>query len=178
MEPLYIQPGNTVCHRYWHWIQSNQCCGIWQCCGHTGKLCISTVLPNSVHVLCLAHIVNLAAEVFHHHCVFTHTCNLVTIMSLHFPRSQEESPAFWTTSTTDVKLPPVSVSTRWNSWLAAVIYHATRIHLYEGFYIQESSKNGAWTDPVCVGIELLSTYWFIVCWYRAIVNLLVQCVLV
>ena len=32
--------------------------------------------------------------------------------------------------------------------------------------------------PVCVGIELLSTYWSSVYWYRAIVSLLVQCVLV
>ena len=32
MQPLYIQSGNTVCHRYWYWIQSHQCCGIWQCC--------------------------------------------------------------------------------------------------------------------------------------------------
>ena len=32
--------------------------------------------------------------------------------------------------------------------------------------------------PVCIGIALLSTYWSSVCWYRAVVNLLVQCVLV
>ncbi|XP_031415012.1 uncharacterized protein LOC116218253 [Clupea harengus] len=33
-----------------------------------------------------------------------------------------------------VKLPPVPVSTRWNSWFAAVIYRAAQIHLYHGFF--------------------------------------------
>ena len=46
-------------------------------------------------------------------------------------------------SSADVKLPPVPVSTRWNSWFAAVMYHATRVQLYEGFYKAESSKGMA-----------------------------------
>ena len=28
---------------------------------------------------------------------------------------------------------------RWNSWFEAAIYHATRVHIYEGFYKQEKS---------------------------------------
>ena len=40
-------------------------------------------------------------------------------------------------ATADVKLPPVPVSSRWNSWFEAVVYHATRVHLYEGFYKAE-----------------------------------------
>lgn len=43
----------------------------------------------------------------------------------------------------DVKLPPVPVSTRWNSWFEAAIYHATRIHLYEGFYKVEKGQGMA-----------------------------------
>ena len=43
----------------------------------------------------------------------------------------------------DVKLPPVPVSTRWDSWFEAVIYHATRIHLYEGFYKAEKGSGMA-----------------------------------
>ena len=43
----------------------------------------------------------------------------------------------------DVKLPPVPVSSRWNSWFEAAIYHATRIHLYEGFYKAEKGQGMA-----------------------------------
>lgn len=43
----------------------------------------------------------------------------------------------------DVKLPPVPVFTRWNSWFEAAIYHTTRIHLYEGFYRAERSQGMA-----------------------------------
>ena len=109
---------------------------------------LSAVLLNSVHVLCLAHIVNLAAEVFHHHCVFMHTCDLVTmIKSSLFKKLGRKSRSFKYLSdfisSTDVKLPLVPVSTRWNSWFAAVIYHATSVHLYEGFFKQEGSKGMA-----------------------------------
>ena len=34
----------------------------------------------------------------------------------------------------------VPVSTRWNSWFEAVVYHATRVHTYEGFFKAEKSK--------------------------------------
>ena len=43
----------------------------------------------------------------------------------------------------DVKLPPVPVSSRWNSWFEAAIYRATRIHLYEGFYKAEKAQGMA-----------------------------------
>ena len=92
---------------------------------------LSAVFPNSVHVLCLANIVNLC------------TYDLVTMISLpSLSRSQEESPTYLSDfiSSADVKIPPVPVSTCWNYWLSAVIYHAMRIHLYEGFYKQENSK--------------------------------------
>ena len=42
----------------------------------------------------------------------------------------------------DVKLPPVSISSRWNSWFEAASYHATRIHLYEGFF--KAKKHREW----------------------------------
>ena len=41
---------------------------------------LSAIFPNSVHVLCLAHIVNLVAEVFHHHRDFAHTNTLVMMI--------------------------------------------------------------------------------------------------
>ena len=43
----------------------------------------------------------------------------------------------------DAKLPPVSVSTRWNSWFNAAVFHATRIYFYEGFYKAEKNHGMA-----------------------------------
>ena len=45
---------------------------------------LSTILPNSTHVLCLAHIVNLAADVFHKYKHFHHTRILVTMIKSRF----------------------------------------------------------------------------------------------
>ena len=109
---------------------------------------LSAVFPNSVHVLCLAHIVNLVAEVFRHHRDFSHTCDLVTMIKSSLLKKPGRKSRFLKfhgefISSADVKLPPVPVSTRWNSWFAAVIYHATRVQLYEGFYKAESSKGMA-----------------------------------
>ena len=40
-------------------------------------------------------------------------------------------------TSSELKLPPVPVSSRWNSWFETAMYHATRVHLYEGFYRAE-----------------------------------------
>ena len=45
-----------------------------------------------------------------------------------------------TIAAADVRLPPVPVSTRWNSWFETAVYHASRVHTYEGFYKAEKSE--------------------------------------
>lgn len=109
---------------------------------------LSAVYPNSVHVCCLAHIVNLAAEVFHHHADFQHTSDLIAmIKSSLFKKPGRKSRLLKFLAdfiaSADVKLPPVPVSSRWNSWFEAVAYHATRIHLYEAFYKAEKAQGMA-----------------------------------
>ena len=104
--------------------------------------------PKSVHILCLAHIINLAAEIFHHYKDFSHTANLITmIKSSLFKKPGRKSRLLKYVSEflskDDVKLPPVPVSSRWNSWFEAAIHHATRIHLYEGFYKAEKGQGMA-----------------------------------
>ena len=42
-----------------------------------------------------------------------------------------------------MKLPPSPVASCWNSWSEAVIYHATRVHLYEGLYKAEKGTGMA-----------------------------------
>ena len=46
-----------------------------------------------------------------------------------------------TIAAADVKLPPVPVSTRWNSWFEAALYHSHQVHTYEGFYKAEKGKS-------------------------------------
>ena len=109
---------------------------------------LSADFSNSLHVLCLAHIANLTAEVFHHYPDFSHMCDLVTMIKSSLykkPGRKSRLLQFLADfiSSTDVKLPPVPVSTRWNSWFSSVAYHATRVHLYEGFFKAEASKGMA-----------------------------------
>ena len=108
---------------------------------------LSAVFSNSLHVLCLAHIVNLTAEVFHHYPDFSHMCDLVTMIKSSLykkPGRKSRLLQFLADfiSSTDVKLRPIPVSTRWNSWFSSVAYHA-RVHLYEGFFKGEASKGMA-----------------------------------
>ena len=99
---------------------------------------LSVVFTKSTHVLCLAHVVNLAAEVFQHFSDFKHTADLVAMIKSSMFKKPGRKRRYLTylsdfIASSEVKLPPVPVSTRWNSWFEAVIYHATRVHLYEGF---------------------------------------------
>ena len=41
---------------------------------------MSIVFPRSIHVRCMAHIVNLVSEIFHHHTTFKFTADLVSMM--------------------------------------------------------------------------------------------------
>ena len=46
-------------------------------CKKTYREVLLAVYPKSVHILCLAHIVNLSAEIICHHGDFSHTANLI-----------------------------------------------------------------------------------------------------
>lgn len=103
---------------------------------------LSAILPNSMHILCLAHIVNLAADVFQKHKDFYHTATLITMIKSSLYKKPGRKARFLsflseTIAPTDVKLPPVPVSTRWNSWFNAASYHSHRVHVYQGFYTAE-----------------------------------------
>lgn len=46
-------------------------------CKKAFKDVLSAVYPNSLQVLCIAHVVNLVSEVLHHHSDFKHTSDQV-----------------------------------------------------------------------------------------------------
>ena len=106
---------------------------------------LSAVLSNSTHVLCIAHIVNLASDVFQKHEHFHHMGTLITNIKSSFFKKPGRKARFLsflsdTIAAADVKLPPVPVSTRWNSWFEAALYHSSRVHTYEGFYKAEKGN--------------------------------------
>ena len=93
---------------------------------------LSAVFPHSIQVLCLAHIVNLAAEVFHKYSDFGHLVTMVKLSFYKKPGRKARFIAFLkdTIAAADVRLPPVPVSTRWNAWFETAVYHASRVLTY------------------------------------------------
>ena len=55
---------------------------------------LSVVFPKSLHVRCMAHIVNLAAEVFHHHFMFQFTADLISMMKSAFYKTPGRKSRF------------------------------------------------------------------------------------
>ena len=57
----------------------------------------SAVNLKPVHALCLAHIVNLSAEVFHRHTDFIHTSNLIAMIKSSPFKNPGRKIGFWST---------------------------------------------------------------------------------
>ena len=103
------------------------------------------LFPKSTHVLCLAHIVNLAFDVFKKSSDFQHVSTLISMVKSSLFKKPGRKSRFLSflreaISLADVRLPPVPVSTKWNSWLEAAVYLATRLHTYESFFKAEKSE--------------------------------------
>ena len=97
-------------------------------------------------------------EIFHHHADFCHTSALIAMVKSSLfkkPGRKNRLLKFLADfiASTDVKLPPVTVSSRRNSWFEGAIYHATRLHLYEGFYKVEKAQGMAVERIVELGMH-------------------------
>ncbi|XP_036001540.1 uncharacterized protein LOC118565359 [Fundulus heteroclitus] len=104
---------------------------------------LNEVMPNSVHVTCLCHIINLVGETWQHYKYFSDATSLVTWMRSVFfkkPARKRRWVAFLINKeAVQAKVPPEAVCTRWNSWFEAVKYHAEHVHLYRQFFLSEES---------------------------------------
>jgi hypothetical protein len=115
-------------------------------CKKAFKDVLAPVFPNATHVLCIAHILNLVGEVFRCHAAFDDVGTLVSMVKSAFFKKPGRKTRYIDylkeyLPDDQVKLPPVPCTTRWNSWFEAVKYHATHVHLYEGFFKGKFSQS-------------------------------------
>ncbi|KAK1889393.1 Phosphoglucosamine mutase, partial [Dissostichus eleginoides] len=108
------------------------------------------LMPNSVHVTCLCHVINLVGETWQHYRYFSDAASLVAAMRSVFCRKPARKRR-WVSFLINkefvhTKAPPESVGSRWNSWFEAVQYHAEHVHLYREFLLEENSSAQAVTN--------------------------------
>lgn len=88
---------------------------------------LKPVFPNSLHVTCICHILNLVGEAFQHFKAFVDVCTFVTFVKSSFfkkpARKRRWRELLRSKDVENVKSPPEPVSTRWNTWFEAVSYH-------------------------------------------------------
>lgn len=108
------------------------------------------VMPNSIHVTCLCHIINLVGETWQHFTYFSNVSSLVTWMrSVFFKKpARKRRWVNFLIMKENIKsnVPPEAVSSRWNTWFEAVKYHAEHVHLYREFLLAEKSSSQAVTN--------------------------------
>nr|XP_057913311.1 uncharacterized protein LOC131107370 [Doryrhamphus excisus] len=108
------------------------------------------LMPSSVHVTCLCHIINLVGETWQHFKYLSDVSSLVTWMRSVFfkkpARKRRWLNFLINKEVVQVKIPPEAVCTRWNSWFEAVKYHTKHVHQYRDFLLAEESTAMAVTN--------------------------------
>ena len=96
---------------------------------------------STCYTVCLAHMLNLAGEVFQRWPDFGRLATFVSMIKSAFNKKASRKARFLTYlgeyfPANQVSLPPVPCSTRWNTWFEAVIYHAARMHVHISWLLQ------------------------------------------
>ena len=105
---------------------------------------LKNVLPNCIHVGCMAHILNLVGEDLVKDEYFKEVEVFVNDIKNIFkkrPARKSRFAAHLREINHDVKsLPPEPVATRWGTWFDAVSYHSTHLDAYRTFFASEDSE--------------------------------------
>ncbi|XP_029462051.1 CGG triplet repeat-binding protein 1 [Rhinatrema bivittatum] len=109
---------------------------------------LSTLFPNSVHITCLAHIVNLVGESFRKpfqlidtfvrsfkNMFYNSSSRKAKYLRFLNKKVQEKSLA------AKASMPPSPVGIHWNSWFQSIQYHVKNFHFYKEFFIEECNSN-------------------------------------
>ena len=103
---------------------------------------LKSLLPNSVHITCNAHIFAVVANVYRN-CfplVDKFAANIKTLF-LRSNRVKRRYKEYLGNRSLEHGLPPIPVPTRWNSWFGAVCYYAEHFQVLKDFLLLESSTS-------------------------------------
>lgn len=105
------------------------------------KTVLKVLFPNSLHITCMAHIMNLVGEAFRK--PFVELNQFVMCFSQMFFMAGSRKRRYLKylvdrgLKKEQATMPPNPCGTRWNSWYRAVIYHKEHFSLYKDFIDNE-----------------------------------------
>lgn len=108
------------------------------------KTALQALYPNSLHITCMAHIMNLIGNAFRK--PFEQLNSFMLSFSQMFFRAGSRKRRYLSFMTNKlpgkrVTMPPNPCATRWNSWFMAVKYHREYFRLYKEFIEAEMEVN-------------------------------------
>ncbi|XP_003737220.1 uncharacterized protein LOC100900147 [Galendromus occidentalis] len=107
---------------------------------------LRAVLLNAVHVTCTAHLLNLICEIWQSE--FKAVNDLVVAIKKGFtacPSRKARFLQYLRAKGGSEALPPVPVSTRWNTWFRAAMYHESHLDDYITFFKEEAEASSSLT---------------------------------
>ena len=109
------------------------------------RVALSPVLPNSVHITCWAHVINLVGDTWVHISELKLVNTLVSLVKKAFKfaggRKRRYLDFLQQNAVLHPSLPPQPNLTRWTSWFEAVKYHAYHLEFYKGFFTLEEESS-------------------------------------
>ncbi|XP_017279625.1 uncharacterized protein LOC108240571 [Kryptolebias marmoratus] len=110
------------------------------------KASLQTLFPNSIHITCMAHIMNLIGDLFRR--PFEQLNSFMLSFSQMFDQAGSRERRYLQFMAKKVPpgkkatLAPNPCATRWNSWFSAVQYHSEHFQLYTEFIEMEINVCG------------------------------------